>query len=56
MKARAANGKRIYPNRVRHVWVREFSEEENATFILVFFLTKMPIITWEIMKLKVIYE
>gem|GEM_PF-3854908 len=28
----------------------------NVTFILVFFLIKMPIITWEIMKLKVIYE
>lgn len=36
-KARAANGKRIYPNRVRHVWVREFSKRKNATFILVFF-------------------
>ena len=33
-----------------------FPKRENATFILAFFLIKMPIITWEIMKLKVIYE
>lgn len=33
-----------------------FLKEENAIFIFVFFLIKMLIITWEIMKLKVIYE
>lgn len=44
-KARAVDGKRIYPNRVRHVWVREFSEEGKCHFHLGLFLIKMPIIT-----------
>ncbi len=42
-RARAANGKRIYPNRVRHVWVREFSEEGKCHFHIGLFLTKMLI-------------
>ena len=33
-RTRAANGKRIYPNRVRHVWAREFSEEGKCHFHL----------------------
>lgn len=39
-KARAANGKRVYPNRIRHVWVREFSEEGKCHFHLGLFFNK----------------
>lgn len=39
-KARAVDGKRIYPNRVRHVWVREFSEEGKCHFHLGLFFNK----------------
>ncbi|HGM5305162.1 TPA: inovirus-type Gp2 protein [Serratia marcescens] len=46
----------MYRNRVRHVWVREFSEEGKCHFHLaLFFKKKMLIIIWEIMRLKVIY-
>nr|DAM27454.1 MAG TPA: hypothetical protein [Caudoviricetes sp.] len=33
-----------------------FPKKENATFILVFFLIKMLITIWVIMRLKAIYE
>ena len=33
-----------------------FPKRENATFILVFFLIKMLITIWVIMRLKAIYE
>ena len=39
-RTRAANGKRIYPNRVRHVWAREFSEEGKCHFHLGLFFNK----------------
>lgn len=39
-KARADNGKRIYSNRVRHVWVREFSEGGKCHFHICLFFNK----------------
>ncbi|ELK0174683.1 inovirus Gp2 family protein [Escherichia coli] len=39
-KMRATEGKRIYRNRTRHVWVREFSEEGKCHFHLGLFFNK----------------
>ncbi len=39
-KMRATEGKRIYRNRTRHVWVREFSEEGKCHFNLGLFFNK----------------
>ena len=37
---RSSKGSRIYPNRVRHVWAREFSEEGKCHFHLGLFFNK----------------
>lgn len=42
-KMRATEGKRIYRNRTRHIWVREFSEEGKCHFHLGLFLIRMLI-------------